>query len=70
VRTKNNLITKPVKTITIRCDCGRYVVVDNDTITCPDCGKVWKLMKYEMFEELVESVKEGAEMLRRKNDTK
>lgn len=68
MRTKNNLITDPVKTVTIKCDCGRYIVVDGDTFTCPYCGKVWKLMKYEMYEQLVESVKEGAEILRKASE--
>jgi hypothetical protein len=60
---KNNLIKEPVKTITIKCDCGRYVTVEGET-TCPYCGKSI------FFETLLESVKEGAEILRRKNDTK
>lgn len=65
---KNNLITDPVVTLTIHCDCGRYIVVDSDTFTCPHCGKVWKLMKIENYEQLVESVKEGAEILRRRKE--
>ncbi len=43
---KNNLIAEPIPTVTIRCDCGRYLVVvpNGETVICPDCKQSHNLV--------------------------